>query len=62
MNLNSSSLQTELPLDDIPTLSKALCCWVRGLVCTNELSSYAGGSIAVGRATHVGQVLRVVPD
>jgi hypothetical protein len=25
------------PLDGISTLSKALCCWVRGLVCTNEL-------------------------
>jgi hypothetical protein len=40
----------------ISTLSKALCCWVRGLVCTNELWSYAGGSIIAGRATHGGQV------
>jgi hypothetical protein len=26
-----------IPLDGISTLSKALCCWVRGLVWTNEL-------------------------
>jgi hypothetical protein len=25
------------PLDGISNLSKALRCWVRGLVCTNEL-------------------------
>jgi hypothetical protein len=33
-----------------------------GLVCTNELYSYAGGSIAAGRATNAGQVSREVPD
>jgi hypothetical protein len=48
------------PLDGISTLSKVLCCWVRGLVCNNELSSYFGGSIAAGRAIHAGQVSREV--
>jgi Ran GTPase-activating protein (RanGAP) involved in mRNA processing and transport len=51
-----------LPLDGISTLSKALCCWVRGLVCTNELESYASGSVAAGSATHAGQVSRQMPD
>jgi hypothetical protein len=49
-------------LDGISTLSKALFCWVRGLVCTNELYSYAGDSTAADRATHAGQVSREVPD
>jgi hypothetical protein len=49
-------------LDGISTFLKSLCCWVRGLVCTNELYSYAGCNIAAGRATHDGQVLREVPD
>jgi hypothetical protein len=35
---------------------------VRGLVCTNELESYAGSNIAAGRATHGGQILREMPD
>jgi hypothetical protein len=35
---------------------------VRGVVCTNELESYAGGSIAAGIVTHAGQVLREMPD
>jgi hypothetical protein len=43
LNINNN------PVDGISTLSKALRCWVRGLVCTNELESYAGGSVAVGR-------------
>jgi hypothetical protein len=53
--------EEEIPFDGIPTLSKALCCWVRGFVCTNA-PSYAGSSIAAGRATHTGQVSKEVPD
>jgi hypothetical protein len=49
-------------LDGISTLSKALCCWVRGLVCSSELESYTGSSIAAGRATHAGEVSREMPD
>jgi hypothetical protein len=51
-----------IPLDGISTLLKALCCWVKGLVCTNELESYASGNIAAGRVTHVKQVSREMPD
>jgi hypothetical protein len=32
-------------------LVESICCWVRGLVCSNELESYAGSSIDAGRAT-----------
>ena len=35
---------------------------MRKLACTTELGSYAGGSLASGSATHVGQVLSEVPD
>jgi hypothetical protein len=28
---------TNSALDGVSTLPKALCCWVRALVCTNEL-------------------------
>jgi hypothetical protein len=31
-------------------------------VCTNELESYAGGSVVAGRAIHARQVLREMPD
>jgi hypothetical protein len=50
------------PLNGISTLSKALCCCVRGLVSTNKLKNYAGGSVAASRATHAGQVSRVMPE
>jgi hypothetical protein len=46
------------PLDGISTLSKALCCWVRGLVSNSGLESYAGTSVAAGSAIHAGQVSR----
>jgi hypothetical protein len=35
---------------------------VKELACTNELESYAGGSLAAGRATDGAQVLSEVPD
>jgi hypothetical protein len=33
-----------------------------GLVCPNDLKSYAGGSIATGRVSQAGQVKSEVPD
>jgi hypothetical protein len=33
-----------------------------GLACSNDLKSYAGGSVATGRVSHAGQVKSEVPD
>jgi hypothetical protein len=32
----SFQVGTNSPLDGTSTLPKALCCWVRGIVCTNN--------------------------
>jgi hypothetical protein len=61
-SLNITKVRRRNPLNGMSKLSKALCCWVRGFVCTNELESYAGSSIVAGRVTHAGQVSREMPD
>jgi hypothetical protein len=33
-----------------------------GLACSNDLKSYAGGSVATGRVSQAGQVMSEVPD
>jgi hypothetical protein len=33
-----------------------------GLACSNDLKSYAGGSVATGRVSQAGQVKSEVPD
>jgi hypothetical protein len=41
---------------------ESICSQVRELACTSKFASYAGGSLAAGRATHVRQILNEMPD
>jgi hypothetical protein len=43
-------------------LVKGIFSWMRECACTTELKNYASSSLAAGRATPVGHVLREVLD